>query len=161
MVRLSLPNQGEMPRKKFRPPRTDVPLAIEAVGASLAISFMVRSNRDRVFYRVLLPFLAVANLVFGLATLAGLGLNQWTDEAELAAGAGCCAIAGALLAVGLTRRYLMRSMVRQIAVWRQFSDTFVNWIEESRMPDETVARLHRSLNQVATDARAQRSGLSG
>lgn len=136
-------------------------MAIAAPGESLAISFMVPPNRDRIFYRVLLPFLAVANLVFGLVTLSGLGLNQWTDQAEVAAGAGCCAIAGGLLAVGLTRRYLMRSMARQIAVWRQFSDTFVNWIEESRMPDETVARLHRSLNQVATDARAQRSGLSG
>jgi hypothetical protein len=115
---------------------------------------------DRVFYRVLLPILAAFNLTLGVTALSGLGLNKWTDTADIATGAGCCVIAGGLLATGLTRGYLTRSMLRQIAMWRQFSDTVVNWIEESRMPEETVARLHRSLNQVMAEGRRNRSRAS-
>ena len=109
------------------------------------------------FYRVLLPALAGFNLLLGLAVLSGLGLNQWTDAADVAAGAACCAIAGGLLAAGLIRNHLKRSMLYQIAIWRQLSDTLVKWIEESRMPEETVAILHRSLSQVMADGRADSS----
>ena len=122
---------------------------------------MISGLNERVFYRVLLPILAAFNLALGVIALSGLGLRAWTDAADVAAGAGCCAIAGGLLATGLTRGYLTRSMLRQIAMWRRFSDTVVNWIDESRMPEETVARLHRSLNQVMAEGRGhRRSGAS-
>jgi hypothetical protein len=115
---------------------------------------------ERMFYRVLLPTLAAFNLALGITALAGLRLNGWTDTAYVVAGAGCCVIAGALLAAGLIRGYLTRSMLRQIVMWRQFSDTVVNWIEESGMPEETVARLHRSLNQVKAEGRTNGSRVS-
>ena len=36
-------------------------------------------------------------------------------------------------------------MRRQVAVWRQVSDALIRWLDESRVTDEALARLHASL----------------
>lgn len=112
---------------------------------------------DLMFYRLLLPLLAALNLAFGVLTLSGLGGAGWWAALELGTGAACCAIAGGLLTAGLSKAYWARSMRRQVATWRNVSDALLGWLEESRMPDEALVRLQRSLKDAVVAGRGERS----
>ncbi len=103
---------------------------------------------ELVFYRALLPVLAACNLALGLMTLGGLERSGWIGALELGTGAVCCAIGGGLVAAALTKSYWTRAMLRQVAVWRQVSDALIRWLDETRVTDEALARLHESLTDA-------------
>ncbi len=103
---------------------------------------------ELIFYRILLPLLAACNLALGLMTLGGLGRPGWIGAVELGTGAVCCAIGGGLVAAALSKSYWTRAMRRQVAVWRQVSDALIRWLEETRVTDEALARLHASLSDA-------------
>ena len=103
---------------------------------------------DVVFFRILLPLLALCNLALGILTLGGLAPPGWIGALELTTGAVCCAIGGGLLATGLSKSYWSRAMGRQVAVWRRVSDALIAWLEESRATDESLVRLNRSLRDA-------------
>lgn len=103
---------------------------------------------ELIFYRILLPLLAACNLALGLMTLGGLGRPGWIGAVELGTGAICCAIGGGLVAAALSKSYWTRAMRRQVAVWRQVSDALIRWLDETRVTDEALARLHASLSDA-------------
>lgn len=103
---------------------------------------------ELIFYRILLPLLAACNLALGLMTLGGLGRPGWIGAVELGTGAVCCAIGGGLVAAALSKSYWTRAMRRQVAVWRQVSDALIRWLDETRVTDEALARLHASLSDA-------------
>lgn len=106
---------------------------------------------DVLFYRILLPLLAICNLTLGVLTLGSLGRPGWIGALELATGAVCCAIGGGLVAAALSKPYWTRAMRRQVAVWRQVSDALIRWLDETRTPDEALGRLHSSLKEVLVE----------
>jgi hypothetical protein len=103
---------------------------------------------ELIFYRVLLPLLAACNLALGIMTLGGLKRSGWIGAVELGSGAVCCAIGGGLVAAVLSKSYWTRAMRRQVAVWRQVSDALIRWLDETRVTDEALARLHASLTEA-------------
>lgn len=102
----------------------------------------------RLFYRVFLPLAVLANLTLGIVILAGLHPTEWSAWLEIGTGAFCCVVAGVLGAAAMSTSYWNRTMVKQIAVWRQIVDTFFGWVEDAPVPTDAVHRLHASLDKV-------------
>jgi hypothetical protein len=113
---------------------------------------------ELVFYRVLLPLPAACNLGLGVVTLDGLGRPGWIGALELGTGAVCCAIGGGLVSAAISKCYWTRAMRRQVAVWRLVSDALVLWLDETRVTDEALARLHASLTEaLVANTRTERT----
>jgi hypothetical protein len=109
----------------------------------------------RWFYRVVLPLLALANLLLGVVNLMALrdlstvGATQSTVfGAVLATGAFCCAVAGGLVAVGLVATYWSAVARRQLGTWQILAETIVHWVERSGVSDEALVELRRSLDDA-------------
>jgi hypothetical protein len=109
----------------------------------------------RWFYRVVLPLLALVNLLLGvfnlmeLRDLSAMGTTQAAElGAVLATGAFCCAVAGGLVAVGLVVAYWSAVARRQLSTWQLLAETIVGWVERSGVSDEALVELRRSLDDA-------------
>jgi hypothetical protein len=104
-------------------------------------------RREIVFYRIVLPTLALANLA-----LAGIIVRDlpggWLDWLEVGTAGFCCAVAGWLAASLWSKSYWAQVIAQQVAAWRRMADTILEWIEELPIPSESVARLKRSLEET-------------
>ena len=109
---------------------------------------MPATRSKRLFYVLFLPIAVGINLGLGLLILSNLRPADWVSWDELATGAFCCFVAGALAASGWSRSYWGRVMGRQVAVWRQMADAIFHWVEEVQLPAESLQRLKRSLDEV-------------
>ena len=109
---------------------------------------MPATKSKRLFYVLFLPIAVGLNLGLGLLILSNLRPADWVSWDELATGAFCCFVAGALAASGWSRSYWGRVIGRQVAVWRQMADAIFRWVEEVPLPAESLQRLKRSLDEV-------------
>lgn len=100
------------------------------------------------FFLVVLPVGAVANLILGLIILTKLRPVGWTDWLLVTTGAFCCMIAGWLAAAAWSKSYWNRSMARQVALWRRIADAIFIWLEEAPVPAESLKTLKSSLDEV-------------
>ena len=106
------------------------------------------SRSKRLFYVIFLPIAFTANLGLGVVILSYLKPADWLGWLEVATGAFCCVIAGAIAATAWSRSYWGRAMSRQIAVWRGMVDAIFGWMEDVPLPAEALQRLERSLDEV-------------
>lgn len=113
------------------------------------------------FYRLVLPLLALVNLALGLFLLAALvdpGISffgpsappRWQLWVQMCSGAFCCAVAGWLGAAGWSKSYWHRTMERQIVQWRRIVDVICGWLEEAPVPVESLRRLNGSIREAST-----------
>jgi hypothetical protein len=110
---------------------------------------MLPTRRSRrLFYMLFLPLAVGLNLGLGLLILSNLRPNDWMQWDELATGAFCCFVAGALAASGWSRSYWAKVMSRQVAVWRQMADAIFGWVEEIPLTPESLQGLKKSLDEV-------------
>jgi hypothetical protein len=121
---------------------------VEAIKAASKQGPPVPTIRESLFYRVFVPLGILANLVLGIFLLTGLRPEGWSDWLLVGTGAFCCLVAGWLSAAAWSKVYWNRSMARQVAVWRQITDTYFSWIEDVPVPAESVHRLRASLDRV-------------
>jgi hypothetical protein len=114
------------------------------------------TRSQTLFYRVFLPVGILANLALGIMLLNGLRPEGWSDYLLVGTGAFCCLIAGWLAAAAWSKVYWNRSMARQVALWRQITDTFFTWVEDVPVPAESVKRLQASLDRVVPNSESSR-----
>ena len=110
-------------------------------------SVSVKSGRD-LFYRLILPALAVLNLTLGLVLLSLLpprGLVGWPIALTAAF---CCLIAGWLGASAWSKSYWAIVMTRQVVTWRRMVDAIFEWLEDAPVPADSIERLKRSLEEA-------------
>jgi hypothetical protein len=104
-------------------------------------------GRD-LFYRLILPALAVLNLVLGLVLLSFLppeGLIGWPVALTAAF---CCLVAGWLGASAWSKSYWAIVMTRQVIVWRRMVDAIFEWLEDAPVPSDSIEQLKRSLEEA-------------
>ncbi len=107
----------------------------------------VKSGRD-MFYRLVLPGLAVLNLTLGLVLLSLLpptGLVGWPIALTAAF---CCLVAGWLGASAWSKSYWAIVMTRQVVTWRRMVDAIFEWLEEAPVPADSIEQLKRSLEEA-------------
>lgn len=106
-------------------------------------------RRETVFYWVVIPILALANL--GLATLVISNLHPggWLGWLEAATAGFCCCIAGWLAASLWSKSYWAMIMARHVRTWRLISDTILDWIADLPIPSDSVDKLKRTLEDTA------------
>lgn len=109
---------------------------------------MTATKSKRLFYVLFLPIGVAVNLGLGLVILSNLRPADWVSWDELATGAFCCFVAGALAASAWSRSYWGRVISRQVAVWRQMADAIFRWVEDVPLPPESLQGLKRSLEEV-------------
>lgn len=102
-------------------------------------------DRRRFFYRFVLPGLAITNLALGATLITFLRPGGWLGWIEAATAALCCGVAGWLGGSGWSKAYWSTVINRQVTTWRRMSDTLVEWIEETPIPDDSVDRLRKSI----------------
>lgn len=103
------------------------------------------------FFKVVLPGLAILNLVLGAALLISLPAGTWQERALSAAGAFCCLVAGWLLSAGWSKWYWSRILDHQVSAWRSMVNTFLRWLEDTPVPVDSLRRLDRSLRDARHD----------
>lgn len=104
-------------------------------------------GRD-MFYRLILPALALLNLGLGLVLLSLLppkGLIGWPVALTAAF---CCLVAGWLGASAWSKSYWAIVMTRQVIVWRRMVDAIFEWLEDAPVPADSIERLKRSLEEA-------------
>jgi hypothetical protein len=104
-------------------------------------------GRD-LFYRLILPALAMLNLglgVFLLTLLPPQGPIWWPVALTAAF---CCAVGGWLGASAWSKSYWAIVMTRQVVVWRRMVDAIFEWLEEAPVPADSIERLKRRLEDV-------------
>jgi hypothetical protein len=104
-------------------------------------------RREILFYRIVLPTLALANLALAGVIVRDLP-GGWLDWLEVGTAGFCCAVAGWLAASLWSKSYWAQVIAQQVAAWRRMADTILEWIEELPIPSESVARLKRSLEET-------------
>ena len=105
-------------------------------------------RRDIVFYRFVVPTLALANVILAAVVVADLQPAGWLDWLEAATAGFCCAVAGWLAASVWSKTYWAQVIARQVATWRRMADTILEWIEELPISPDAVDRLKRSLEDA-------------
>lgn len=105
-------------------------------------------RRELVLYRLVVPILAVANLVLAGVVVSNLQPTGWLDWLEVATAGFCCIVAGWLGASLWSKSYWAQVIARQVAAWRRMADTIFEWIEELPVSSDAVDRLKRSLEEA-------------
>ena len=105
-------------------------------------------RRDFLFYRFVVPTLAVANLILAGVVVSNLQPGGWLDWLEVATAGFCCVVAGWLAASVWSKSYWAQVIARQVATWRRMADTILEWIEELPISSDAVDRLKRSLEDA-------------
>jgi hypothetical protein len=100
------------------------------------------------FYRLILPCLAVLNLVLGLVLLSLLPPQGMIGWPVALTAAFCCLVAGWLGASAWSKSYWAVVMTRQIAVWRRMTDVIFEWLEEAPVPQESIEHLKRRVEEA-------------
>ncbi|MGH7910764.1 MAG: hypothetical protein ACREOV_03500 [Candidatus Dormibacteraceae bacterium] len=124
-----------MPIVTFRRPAPAVPSSdLETQGREFA-------------YAVLVPALAAANLLLGLAILV-LGHHEsgWKAAVLVLLGGVLCAIGGWLGGVSWLRLYWRSRMERQMRLWVGVVDTVTGWETEVGVSSESALKLKRRLD---------------
>jgi hypothetical protein len=116
---------------------------------------MPTPSRGRFFYRVFLPLAVAANVGLALAVLMQLRPDGWLGWLEVATGGFCCAVAGWLAASAWSKSYWGSAMARQVMAWRQIADAIFAWMEEVKLPAETLQRLKASLDEAMRSPRSR------
>ena len=105
-------------------------------------------RKDLVYYRLVVPTLALANLVLAGVVVSNRQPGGWLDWLEVATAGFCCAVAGWLAASVWSKSYWAQVIARQVATWRRMADTILEWIEELPISNDAVDRLKRSLEDA-------------
>jgi hypothetical protein len=105
-------------------------------------------RRDLVYFRFVVPTLALANVVLAGVVVSNLQPGGWLDWLEVATAGFCCAVAGWLAASVWSKSYWAQVIARQVAAWRRMADTIFVWIEELPVSSDAVDRLKRSLEEA-------------
>jgi hypothetical protein len=105
-------------------------------------------RRDLVFYRLVVPTLAAANVVLAGILVSNLQPTGWLEWLEVATAGFCCGVAGWLGASLWSKSYWAQVIARQVAAWRRMADTILEWIEDLPIPSESVEGLKRSLEDT-------------
>lgn len=106
-------------------------------------------RRDALFYRILLPLLALTNLVLAALVATNLRPNGWLGWLAMGTAGFCCAVAGWLAASLWSKSFWAQVIARQVAAWRRMADTMLAWIEEMPISNESLDRLRKSLEEAA------------
>lgn len=112
------------------------------------VRYLTDSLGRELFFKLVLPILAVLNLALGLLLLSFLppkGVIGW--PVALVA-AFCCVVAGWLGASAWSKTFWAIVMTRQIAVWRRMVDAIFEWLEDAPVPADSIERLKRSLEEA-------------
>jgi len=106
-------------------------------------------RREVIFYQLVLPVLALVNLVLAVIVVSSLNPSGWMEWLAVATAGFCCTVAGWLAASIWSKSYWARVIARQVTTWRRMADTILGWIEELPVSDEALDRLRRSLDETA------------
>lgn len=101
------------------------------------------------FFRYVLPTLAVVNLTLGLFMVGMLHPVGWLAWLEALSGAFCCAVAGWLAGSGWSKSYWGNVTARHVVTWRRMVDAIFDWLEELRLPADSLERLKQRLEEEA------------
>jgi hypothetical protein len=104
-------------------------------------------GRD-LFYRLILPALALLNLGLGLVLLSLLPPTGQVGWPVALTAAFCCLVAGWLGASAWSKSYWAIVMTRQIVVWRRMVDAIFEWLEDAPVPADSIERLRRRLEEA-------------
>jgi hypothetical protein len=105
-------------------------------------------RRDLVLYRIVVPTLALTNLVLAAVVISDIQPGGWRDWLEVGTAGFCCVVAGWLAASIWSKSYWATVIARQVSTWRRMADAILEWIEELPVPSESVDRLKRSLEDA-------------
>ena len=112
-------------------------------------SYEVSKNSTRdLFYRLVLPALAVLNLVLGLMLLSFLPPRGPIGWPVALTAAFCCLVAGWLGASAWSKSFWAVVMNRQVATWHRMSDAIFEWLADAPVPADSIERLKRSLEEA-------------
>ena len=100
------------------------------------------------FFRVILPVLALVNLALGLFLLSMLRPHGWVDWLVALTAGFCCLVGGWLGASGWSRSYWGQVMAIQVGTWHRIADAILEWLEELRIPPDKLDRLRRRLEEL-------------
>ena len=102
-------------------------------------------------YLLLVPLLAGANLLLGLAVLVLCHREGgWKAGVLLLCGGLLCAIGGWLVGVTWLRLYWRSRMERQMRLWAGVVDAVTGWEEEVGIPADAALKLKRRLDGLVS-----------
>lgn len=102
-------------------------------------------------YLFLVPLLAGANVLLGLAVLVLCHREGgWKAVVLLLAGGLLCAVGGWLVGVAWLRRVWRSRMERQLRLWTGVVDTVTGWGDEAGVSPQAALKLKRNLDDLVS-----------
>lgn len=109
------------------------------------------ANLRELAYRLLVPLLAGANLVLGLAVLVlSHHASNWKAAILIVCGGLLCAIGGWLAGATWLRFYWHSRMQRQMRLWAGVVDAVTGWEEEVGVAPDASLKLKRRLDGLVS-----------